>query len=300
MAITAGLNGNGDTIIGNLNMRLFFDKARQRPFERALTVEAVHDIETIARRWFQTETGTIEQLAYILATAFWETARFKTMEEYADGKAYEGRTDLGNTVPGDGPRYKGRGFPMLTGRRNYTYWQQLTGRPLIAQPALATDAVLSARILIEGMMRGTFTGKKLPDYVNETIVDYRDARRVVNGTDKALEISNIAYSFLDAIKAATIQTPPWEEEPKEPEEPAMPDRQPSPQPVTPSNPSVATASWGGVFAGIWTVLVATKVLPAEFAEPEVNTAVTGILTTLGATIGSLLARRTNSIARAKE
>lgn len=56
-----------------------------------------------------------------------ETANLKYMEEIADGSAYEGRADLGNTSPGDGKLYKGAGVLMLTGKFNYQQFADGSG-----------------------------------------------------------------------------------------------------------------------------------------------------------------------------
>ena len=62
---------------------------------------------------------TPREYAHFLAQACHETDHFKTLREYASGNAYEGRVDLGNTQPGDGVKFKGRGIFQTTGRANY-------------------------------------------------------------------------------------------------------------------------------------------------------------------------------------
>jgi putative chitinase len=68
------------------------------------------------------EQGDIDtplRLCHFLAQLAHESAHFGTTREFASGDAYEGRRDLGNIQPGDGPRYRGRGLIQTTGRANY-------------------------------------------------------------------------------------------------------------------------------------------------------------------------------------
>jgi len=76
------------------------------------------------------------RVCHFLAQGLEETDGLHTLEEYASGQAYEGRRDLGNTQPGDGRRFKGRGIFQITGRANYETIERELGIDAIADPAL--------------------------------------------------------------------------------------------------------------------------------------------------------------------
>ena len=136
-----------------------------------------------------------EEIAYVLATVHHESHWGRYMEEIASGKAYEGRADLGNIYPGDGELYKGRGFVQLTGRANYEKYSEILGVDLIAAPQLASDPEIAARILVHGMVGGTFTGKKLSDYWTDDVFDFEGARAIVNANDQAVQIAEVAAGY---------------------------------------------------------------------------------------------------------
>lgn len=142
-------------------------------------------------------------VAYGLATAWHETAAtMQPIKEYG-GPAYfkrmydiEGERpakarELGNTSPGDGARYAGRGYVQLTGKTNYERYG------IADTPDDAMKADVAARILVDGMSRGAFTGKALKDYLPG---DYVGARRIINAQDKAQDIAKLAIAFENALK----------------------------------------------------------------------------------------------------
>jgi putative chitinase len=84
---------------------------------------------------------TPARIAAFLAQLAHESGEFLYMEEIADGSAYEGDADLGNTEPGDGPRFKGHGPMQITGRANHAACGAALGIDLIAEPRLICTPV---------------------------------------------------------------------------------------------------------------------------------------------------------------
>ncbi len=113
---------------------------------------------------------------------------------------------LGNTEPGDGFRYRGRGDVQLTGRRNYALFGTILGLDLLADPDLALDPLTAYRIACIGMAKGLFTGVGLGKFINAAQCDYVGARRVVNGTDRAQLIAGYARTF-EAVLVASHGAP---------------------------------------------------------------------------------------------
>ena len=85
------------------------------------------------------------RIAAFLAQVAHESNEFRWMKELASGDEYEGRHDLGNVIPGDGRRYKGRGPIQLTGRTNYRRAGAALGLDLENHPELAETPEVAFR-----------------------------------------------------------------------------------------------------------------------------------------------------------
>lgn len=180
-----------------IDRKKFFDAIRRSPFPGALQPGQVEGITLILNEWEKRRLTDLRHLAYMLATTKWETANtMQPIREYGrgEGKRYG--------VPVNGKVYYGRGFVQLTWEFNYKRMGELIGIDLINYPDRAMDPAIATKILFEGMIRGTFTGKKLADYFGSGVSDWTNARRIINGTDKAEQIADIARKFYSAMLAA--------------------------------------------------------------------------------------------------
>ena len=184
----------------------FFEAVRPM-FGGSLSQQQVDGFKIIFEAWRKVGSGNERDLAYILATAYHETAR--TMQPVretlatTDAKAKERLTKAWKSgklpwVKSDywSSGWFGRGYVQLTHRANYVKASEKLGVDLVSDPSKAMIPEVSALILVRGMQEGWFTGMKLAD-----AADFREARRVVNGTDRASQIAMYADAFLSALDA---------------------------------------------------------------------------------------------------
>ncbi|SFI59784.1 glycoside hydrolase family 19 protein [Albimonas pacifica] len=147
----------------------------------------------------------LRKTAYVLATAYHETVRFLHMEEIGRGagKAY------GEDLPlmGTGSRvdqrrrYHGRGFVQLTWLRNYADMSVRLGLDLVSNPDLVKSPEIASEVIWEGMLEGVF-GDRLSQHVRPGHLDFRNARRCVNGLDRADDVAGYAGVFLEGLRAS--------------------------------------------------------------------------------------------------
>lgn len=143
--------------------------------------------------------------------------RFEPIPEYASGDAYEGRADLGNTQPGDGHRFKGRGFVQLTGRSNYrTYGRKVAelwgagdadDLNLEAHPDNALQEDVAAAVLAV-----YFRDRGIPAMAERG--DWQAVRKAVNGGLNGWDVFNGSVQALLKMAPAPTPTPTPTPQPK--------------------------------------------------------------------------------------
>lgn len=132
------------------------------------------------------------EMAYVLATSDWETAHTHKPVKEAYWLDESWRRNHLRYYP-----WYGRGFVQLTWEVNYKRAQEELGlgTMLTDDPDKALDPEIACDIIIKGMIEGWFTGKKLSDYITLQRSDFVGARRIINGTDRAVEIASLAEDY---------------------------------------------------------------------------------------------------------
>lgn len=198
--------------MAGINRRFFYDTVRLTLFDGRMRQTQVNGMNVFLDYWENGFASNDDRwLAYMLATAYHEVdKKMQPIKEYGsdayffrmydiEGQRPDVARDLGNTQPGDGVKFHGRGYVQLTGRSNYRDMSNRLGVDLVSNPELALETDIAARIIFEGMIDGSFTGKKLSDYFNPTTENWKQARRIVNRLDKAELIAGYGKLFYRAI-----------------------------------------------------------------------------------------------------
>lgn len=192
-----------------LNRKYFFDSIRDSLFHSSFSQPQVEGLDAILDRWEASGLTDLRWLAYMLATCYHETARtMQPIEEYGKGKGYKyGKKIKRSGIPYTLPDkiYYGRGYVQLTWLENYETMGRLLGVDLLNNPELALHPNIAAQIMFEGMTKGNshfgdFTGKSLENYFNDTKEDWVNARKIINGLDKAEMIADYGKKFFTALK----------------------------------------------------------------------------------------------------
>jgi predicted chitinase len=176
------------------NADKFAEYVRNNLYGGKLAQSQYEGIRYILREWRGRFDfgGDHRHLAYMLATAHHETAfTMVPVTEYGSQSYLRSK----KYYP-----YIGRGHVQLTWDYNYEKAGKKIGLDLINDPEQALVPDISAKIMFEGMAAGWFTGKSLSDYFNAKVDDPVNARRIINGTDKASTIAGYHKHWLKAIK----------------------------------------------------------------------------------------------------
>lgn len=206
-----------------MNPERFWSVLRTDVFGGSMTQGVVDTVNSIVDTYYMeyASTGDPEHLAYIIATAFHESYHRTLNPEWlpvregfaktnagaiaAVTKLYnKGKISRNYAVPQpNGHSYYGRGHVQITWPDNYKKIGDLIGVDLYNYPDLALHRDVSAKALVIGSVEGIYTGKKLSDFdLSDGLLDAYNARRVINGRDKAQKISDDYSRVHKAVLAA--------------------------------------------------------------------------------------------------
>lgn len=188
---------NKERLFAELKKKLFTDK-----FAGPKGSKQIAGIDNLIDEAEKRDTP-IDDLAYILATVYWETDRTMQPIKEAGSEAY---LKSKKYYP-----YYGRGYVQLTWDYNYKKVGDKYGIDAINNPDIVMQEPYATDILFDGMNEGWFSGKKLHDYIDDVnegdVVDeqeYENARMVVNGSDKKKTIADFGIEWRRCLNAAWV------------------------------------------------------------------------------------------------
>lgn len=190
-----------------MDKKVFYDVIRP---EVNLTTQNVLGMDKLLD-YLEEVQPNLQQAAYEIATAWWETAQTMHPVREAYWLSETWRKNNLRYYP-----YYGRGLIQTTWKDNYRRLARLMNMPentFVNKPDLLLEWKYALPALHHGMESGLYTGKDLDDYIDEfnesdeeDLREYKNARRIVNGTDKDDEIADLALLFEVALEASNFRS----------------------------------------------------------------------------------------------
>ncbi|TGV61040.1 hypothetical protein EN784_01180 [bacterium M00.F.Ca.ET.141.01.1.1] len=199
-----------------INRNFFFDHAQLGLFDGKMSTSQRSGITVILDKWENEMPKEDDRwLAYMFATAHHETGRTMqpVRETFAstDAQAIKilDKAFAAGKLPwvsapywrpdAQGISWLGRGLVQLTHKANYVKMAALTDPNLATDPSLAMNMTTAADIMFKGMVRGSFTGAKLGDFFSGAKEKWREARRIINGLEKADLVASYGKQYYACI-----------------------------------------------------------------------------------------------------
>lgn len=147
----------------------------------------------------EAKINTPLRMAAFLAQVAHESGEFRYWTELASGQAYEGKASLGNTEPGDGVRFKGRGPIQLTGRANYTAASEALKMDLLSDPNIVATPEVGFRTTA-----WFWTSRGLNDWADDgSIESFREITRRINGAQNGADQREMYWQRALGVLGAT-------------------------------------------------------------------------------------------------
>lgn len=270
-----------------MDKKAFFDSIRKSLFNGRLAQSQVKGIEGILQAMDEVGDGDQDTLAYALATAFHEVGGRMVPIREGFAKTDAGARKAVNALAAKrGPKsavakyakpagpyghvYYARGHMGMTWLDNYEKSSVDAGVDLVANPDAMLDPVISARVLIKGIIDGRWNGKGHGiDYyegADDVLSDAEaeEARRLVNVQDKARLIAGYHRKFYSALELAGWQPVDKAKATAKPVVPATAPKRPAPAPKAKKEPVVQFQKPRGVVPWIVGIVVGGYVTAAAW------------------------------------
>lgn len=167
----------------------------QAVFQQSVTAGQLADLNACLARF---QINTPSRIRHFLAQIHHESGGLRWLRELADGTAYEGRRDLGNTQPGDGPRFKGAGVLQLTGRANYQALADATGDRRVMEGCAYVAAIYPFT------SAGLWWQRNRINAEVDAGADCRRISRLVNGRDPANGLADRLLAYERACRVIPL------------------------------------------------------------------------------------------------